>query len=1013
MKSKLFLLTTMPMLIMSLPLWPQSPICLRTDSPSTPNSGGEGGNGGYLTIYGKNLGSAGSVTVGGQPVAQILLWTADLNGISSGAIGVQIAAGTPAGAVVVTTSAGSCSNLTWTPRAGKIYYVGATADNTAPPACSTLLAVNSYTAPWGLNSSTATAEGSYSDTSMRTPYTYFNCLSMGDTLVFLDGVKYIGYDGRGWHSSLTNDKSGSSSTDFMTITGRPGATATIGGTSMYGIRDSGGGQYTVVSGLTLVGGSLTAINMTNYYRILGNVMNCPNCSGESGGAGDGSEGSANGVVYDFNAGTDISTGLSAGESNKQYHDAYFAGNNFEFAWNRFYSNKGYNGLQINQDSTSGFCGFSIHDNDIADVNGSGINMATVNPGACAAPTTIYNNIIHHTGIERASDGGEDDYHSAISAPGYQSGSPTGTVEITNNTLYDCSAILSTYGSGENLSGCITTNSSLTGMTFNLENNLIIQPAYTYTSSYNPYFSTTSGTITGKNNLFSSGGTPGATSPAASVTNLPVPTNPGITDAADGSWTNYELTAGSAAVGAGAEDGNTPLLDFTGDTLPNPPAIGALELQGNSPPPPTDYTLAITPPTNGTIGGSTAGSYAAGTALAFTINPASGYKAATVSGCGGALNGSNYAVTMPASNCTVAATFTANATATYALTITPPVNGTIGGSAAGSYAAGTALMFTINPAAGYQIATVTGCGGVLSGSNYAVTMPANACNGAATFTASAATTYAFSVTATPAADGSVAGTAAGSYPQGNSITESATPSSSAFQFSGWSGCATGSAASITFSMTANACVETATFAAVATGTIKSVGSPVCSHNFDNGSGSLQYTPKAIGDTLVIGVSLESATVAVTGISDGHNTYPAPASTEVGNGYTATLYAVLANQSTSLLTIATKYSASVYDTVCISEYSGVVALGTAAKSTGVNTPYSLTLTPHEASNFVVAQITSYGGSNGVATQGKIRAQSNDDVGGLIQDNTGGVSPITVSGTGISNYHWAAAALELRTE
>ena len=1156
---KLFLSTALMMLIMSVPGWAQVPTCLRTDTPSTPTTGGEGGNGGYVTIYGKNLGSTGTVTVGGEAAAQILLWNPDFNSIGSGAIGIQIAAGTPAGAIVVTTATGSCSNLTWAPRTGKIYFIGPVADNSSMPSCSSLLAANSYSAPWGLTSGTVADQ---SGVSARTPYSYYNCISVGDTLVFLNGVKYTTFDGRGWHAALTVDKSGTSATNFNEIIARPGASVQIGGTTMYGLRNAGKSTYSVYSGITFVGATTAggiAVATGNYDTTIGNVLECPTCGGEAGGGFDGTEGGALGTKVLFNAFTEIAT--SNAPSNKQFHCAYMGAGNFEIGWNRFYNNSCYNGIQVNEDGVTGFGNFSIHGNDIADVNGAGINMATVNPAA--GPISIVDNIIHHTGVQRASDGGEGDFHSAISDPEYQTGTSSGTIEITNNTVYDCSSILNTYSSGENESGCFTFNTGQSGVTFNLENNLVIQPAYSFTSNYNPYFGSTAGTVTGSNNLFSSGATPGSTAPASSLTNLPIPTNPGISTAADGPWTNFELTAGSAAIGAGKYDGNTPAVDFVEFTRPNPPSIGALELQGSAQQP-TMYALTITPPTNGTIGGSTAGSYEASTPLSFTINPASGYQTGTVTGCGGVTNGSNYAVTMPANICTVAATFTAMAAPTYALTVTatPSVDGSVSGTGAGSYAQGTSITETAVPVSGYQVAwsgcasgtgatvtfampanacsevatftaiaaptyaltvtatpsadgSVTGTGagsyaqgtsitetavpvsgyqvgwsGCASGTSATVTftmpanacsevatftakaaptyaltvtatpsadgsvsgtgagsyaqgttitetaspvsgfqvtwsgcasgtgttvtfaMPANACSEVATFTAKAAPAYAFASTATPAADGSVSGTGAGNYPQGTSITESAVPASG-FQVT-WSGCASGTGAIITFAMPANACTETATFSpSVAAGTITPVGTPVCSHNFNGKSGFVQYTPKAIGDTLVIGVSLESSSVAVNSISDGYNTYPSAFSTEVGNGYTSKIYGVLSNKTLSPLTISTAYSKSVYDTVCVSEYKGAVAFGTAAGSTGLTAPYSVILTPHEANNVVVIQVTSYGAGSGVATKGTIRAQSNDDLGGLIQDNTGSLSPITVSGSGVSNYHWAAAALELRTQ
>jgi len=575
--------------LFSLPAFASAPVCLFTDVPSGPATGGEGGNGIYLTIFGKNFGSTqgtSTVTINGKPVAQYVMWAHNYNSTAQDAIGVQVANGTTgSGSIVVTTSGGSCSNLSFTVRSGKIYFVGPAVDNSSPGSCSTLLSSNSYSSPWGLNDSSSSSEGSYSSSSMRTPYTYYNCISAGDTLVFLNGAKYAGYDGRGWHSSLTLDKSGTSSSVFTILEARPGATVKLGGIAMYGVRSTGSPSYTVYSGLTMIGAGSNGngISTDPNDRVVGNTVNCPNCSGEQGAVFVG----ANNAEILGNVVTNV-TASGGGATNKQYHCVYTQANNIEFGWNRMYSNQCYNGNQVNEDGTSGFYNISIHDNDISEVNGSAINLATVAPAS--GYVQIFNNVIHHVGIARASDGGADDPHNCVAVKGSGSASGAGTIDIWNNTFFDCSSVLNLYSSEENESGVIQIANSQTNVTTNLLNNVAYQPAYTYTGKYNVFISSDNspGTFSGSNNIWYSASTPATTEYATSIGSVE---NPLLVSAADGPWSNFQLQSNSPAIDGGRQTGTvransgvsyTDLTwDFNGDGRPSPPAAGAFEYGSGS------------------------------------------------------------------------------------------------------------------------------------------------------------------------------------------------------------------------------------------------------------------------------------------------------------------------------------------------------------------------------------------------------------------------------------------------
>lgn len=204
------------MLLLCATLQGAGPAIFFTDVDSGPNSGGEGNNGIYMTIGGYNFGaSQGSSTVkiNGQEVAEYLAW-------SNTRIGVQVGP-VSTGVVTVTVGGVTATGPTFTVRAGNIYYIGSTTDNSTMPSCATALAANSYAHPWGLTNYASLTESNYTS-SMRTPTWYVNCVSPGDTVVFLDGANYPYFDGRQFHASLTLTDHAGTATSPITIMVRPG-----------------------------------------------------------------------------------------------------------------------------------------------------------------------------------------------------------------------------------------------------------------------------------------------------------------------------------------------------------------------------------------------------------------------------------------------------------------------------------------------------------------------------------------------------------------------------------------------------------------------------------------------------------------------------------------------------------------------------------------------------------------------------------------------------------------------
>src|SRR5208337_3760767 len=129
---------------------------------------------------------------------------------------------------------------------------------------------------------------------------------------------------------------------------------------------------------------------------------------------------------------------------------------------------------------------------------------------------------------------------------------------------------------------------------------------------------------------------------------------------------------------------------------------------------TTYTVTTQAGTNGAISPGTTQTVNYNATASFTIIPSADYQIATVTGCGGTLAGNIYTTGPITGNCPVIASF-----ALETLTVSPSAqaNGSISPSVPQSVTYGSMATFTVAPAADYQIASVTGCGGTLAGNIY--------------------------------------------------------------------------------------------------------------------------------------------------------------------------------------------------------------------------------------------------------------------------------------------------------
>jgi len=113
---------------------------------------------------------------------------------------------------------------------------------------------------------------------------------------------------------------------------------------------------------------------------------------------------------------------------------------------------------------------------------------------------------------------------------------------------------------------------------------------------------------------------------------------------------------------------------------------------------------------------------------FTVTPNAGYSIDAVQGCGGALSNTTFTTGSITNACAITASFTANQ---YTVTAAASEGGSVSsGSKQALY--GDITTFEITAATGYRIASVTGCGGVLSGSTYSTAAISAACTITATF-----------------------------------------------------------------------------------------------------------------------------------------------------------------------------------------------------------------------------------------------------------------------------------------
>lgn len=143
--------------------------------------------------------------------------------------------------------------------------------------------------------------------------------------------------------------------------------------------------------------------------------------------------------------------------------------------------------------------------------------------------------------------------------------------------------------------------------------------------------------------------------------------------------------------------------------------------------PLQYNLTATAGTGGSITPASV-QVTHGQAASFSLIPAADFVVEKVTGCGGTLSGNSYQIAAVTSACAVTASFSKSviqvtATAGNGGTITP---------VSSRVAAGSRQTFTVRPEAGFEITSVTGCGGVLTDTTFTTAALTTDCTVTANF-----------------------------------------------------------------------------------------------------------------------------------------------------------------------------------------------------------------------------------------------------------------------------------------
>jgi hypothetical protein len=434
-----------------------SPRIFFSDLESGPNIGGQKNHGVWVTIWGKGFGAtrdSSTVTIGGRPAAEYPIWT-------DTKITFQLGPAAKSGPMVVNlkgkSGSGASNGLAFTVRAGKIYFVAANGSDWRN---------GSFQSPW------------------KTITYAKDRMSAGDVSYIKDGVAQTSEDH--FTAYLSMDRNGGSNSGKAgapkALVAYPGARVTIGKAHGldYGIRTpniASRADYWVISQLHIIGGKQAIDVGGTGWKIVGNDIECPGGDGQVGCV---EASQASGIKF---YGNEVHNAGAGPVASKFYHAVYFStdSNHIDMGWNHIHDNFTCRAVQFHSSplcrpncgarDQTGHNQFDlhVHDNLIHGDSCNGINFATVDPSKGAVEA--YNNVIYHVGVADPKDGGGA--FSCIYVAGITNTGPvgTGTVEVFNNTLYDCAANRSRNSDGSR--GAFSAVGGA-GLTMRLRNNIVYQ-----------------------------------------------------------------------------------------------------------------------------------------------------------------------------------------------------------------------------------------------------------------------------------------------------------------------------------------------------------------------------------------------------------------------------------------------------------------------------------------------------------------------------------------------------------
>ena len=434
-----------------------SPRIFFSDLESGPNIGGQKNHGVWVTIWGKGFGAtrdSSTVTIGGRPAAEYPIWT-------DTKITFQLGPEAKSGPMVVNlkgkSGSGASNGLAFTVRAGKIYFVAANGSDWRN---------GSFQSPW------------------KTITYAKDRMSAGDVSYIKDGVAQTSEDH--FTAYLSMDRNGGSNSGKAgapkALVAYPGARVTIGKAHGldYGIRTpniASRADYWVISQLHIIGGKQAIDVGGTGWKIVGNDIECPGGDGQVGCV---EASQASGIKF---YGNEVHNAGAGPVASKFYHAVYFStdSNHIDVGWNHIHDNFTCRAVQFHSSplcrpncgarDQTGHNQFDlhVHDNLIHGDSCNGINFATVDPSKGAVEA--YNNVIYHVGVADPKDGGGA--FSCIYVAGITNTGPvgTGTVEVFNNTLYDCAANRSRNSDGSR--GAFSAVGGA-GLTMRLRNNIVYQ-----------------------------------------------------------------------------------------------------------------------------------------------------------------------------------------------------------------------------------------------------------------------------------------------------------------------------------------------------------------------------------------------------------------------------------------------------------------------------------------------------------------------------------------------------------